>query len=503
MIYVISLIALFITVIVLALILFKPSSKYHGIPISEVCNHKMIIIVAIAISMICCTLPMNLSPKENGEIPEHRDQYEKITEAFLDGHLDFGYEVDNRLLELDNPYDPEKRDKENVSFNWDHSFYNGKYYMYFGVVPVIVTFLPYRIITGHSLTTFHATQLYVALFILGVFYCFYLLGKKWFKALPISVYIMLSTAFSVMSTCLAVSRPAMYCTAIAAGIAFMIWSISFSLKAVCESKKISLLYATIGSLLGALVFGCRPPVGLGNLIIFALMIYYIKNSRSHRFRFIKVLSCAFPYVFVGALLMLYNYLRFNSVFEFGQSYQLTMVDVKNTPSLFNTPSFIGKMELIGTYTINFAKYLVGVGEASDFLSVRFIDDTGILLTFPILLYCILGLENESVRSSIKIKRIRLLILALILTPLAIILMDIIGSEVISCRYKMDVYWAFGLLTYMIIGLYYQYKKNKRKFSYFVCVMGIVTILSSVLLFLYPYYDNFTAYYFDEIIGIIS
>ena len=102
------------------------------------------------------------------------------------------------MLEMDNPYDPELRTQEGVEYHPDHAFYNGKYYMYFGVVPVFLAFLPYRVITGQPLNSYHATQLYTALFILGVFYCFYQLGKKWFKNLSLSVYLMLSAAFSVI-----------------------------------------------------------------------------------------------------------------------------------------------------------------------------------------------------------------------------------------------------------------------------------------------------------------
>ena len=52
--------------------------------------------------------------------------------------------------------------------------------MYFGVVPVWILFLPYLLITGRDLTTYHATQIFAALAIIGVFLLFRQLAKRYF-----------------------------------------------------------------------------------------------------------------------------------------------------------------------------------------------------------------------------------------------------------------------------------------------------------------------------------
>ena len=58
---------------------------------------------------------MSLPPNWNGENPEHKDQYERITEAFLNGHLYFDYDdVDPKLNAMENPYDREARDRERL-----------------------------------------------------------------------------------------------------------------------------------------------------------------------------------------------------------------------------------------------------------------------------------------------------------------------------------------------------------------------------------------------------
>ena len=131
---------------------------------------KYIIIIAIILTCLVSILPMGLSPEWNGKNMYHRNQYELLAESMIKGRVDIEYDkvYYDKLSQLDNPYDTKLRDEKNVTYKWDHAYYKGKYYVYFGVVPVIITFLPFRFLTGHSLNTFHATQIYVAIFIIGI-----------------------------------------------------------------------------------------------------------------------------------------------------------------------------------------------------------------------------------------------------------------------------------------------------------------------------------------------
>lgn len=114
-------------------------------------------------------------------IPGHRDQYERMAQSILNGHLYLEYEdVDPRLSEMENPYDPQARKELGIYYHWDHAFYNGKYYMYFGIVPVFLLFLPYQLLTGNALTTYKATQIFTVGTILAIFALFDFLRKNFF-----------------------------------------------------------------------------------------------------------------------------------------------------------------------------------------------------------------------------------------------------------------------------------------------------------------------------------
>ena len=210
-------------------------------------------IIVLLVTILISTIPMKLAPLWNGEIPDHRNQYELLADSFLKGKLYLDYDVDEKLINMDNPYDPEERIKNGVSFHWDHAFYKGKYYVYFGVAPTILTFIPYKVITGNSLTTYKATAFYTSLFIIGLFLLFYNICRYLYPKTKFGIYLLLSSAFSLLSVWICTSRPALYCTAISSGMCMSVWSLYFYFKAVYVKKTLNsaIKYAFFGGLFGA------------------------------------------------------------------------------------------------------------------------------------------------------------------------------------------------------------------------------------------------------------
>ena len=193
---------------------FRPGSALHKATMEKITWLRTLgSVLAAAGTVAACVLPMGQLPLWNGENPEHRNQYELMAEALLDGRVHLVYGDEEELAQLSNPYDPAEREKSGVEYQWDHAFYDGHYYMYFGIVPVLLVFLPYRVLTGTALTTYHATQLFAALAIVGLFVLFRLLVKLFFKQLPYSVYVALAVAFwtaAVTSLPLATPMPILF-----------------------------------------------------------------------------------------------------------------------------------------------------------------------------------------------------------------------------------------------------------------------------------------------------
>lgn len=436
---------------------------------------KVIAFIVAWMTIVLCVLPMDNNPLWNGEFPGHRDQYERMAEAILDGRIDFAYGDEAELETLHNPYDPFERMAAGVNFHWDHAYYEGHYYMYFGIVPVLLVFLPYRLVTGHALTTFRATQLFTAMIISGIFLLFWLFSKRFFKKLQFSLYLSLSVAFSVMSVWYAIAEPALYCTAITAAIALETWSIFFFIWAVYfekrENRQITL--AGIGAFFGALVFGCRPPIALANIVVFPLLFVFLKE---HAFSWKlagKLALAAMPYLVVATGLMIYNYVRFDNPFEFGQAYQLTVADQRNYRISFNTEQLLCVVKETAN---NFFEYK-GISETFPYFQT-----SSVFVNYPVLLLSVAG-GFPSVRESVKEKRMLPFLRGLFISVLVITAADILWSPYLLERYRMDIYFLMGIGCFLIIGAWYEESIHKKGLAVLIHMLSVVTVASSVLFYI--------------------
>lgn len=466
-------------------------NKRFRIASSETLLQRLCILLTVAITLLVCLPPMGQLPIWNGEQPGHRNQYELITEAFLDGHIDFAYGDEANLEGLENPYDPEERKEAGVYYHWDHAYYKGHYYMYFGVVPVFLAFLPYRVITGQALTTYHATQLFAALAIVGIFVLFRMLSKVFFPKLPFYLYLAFSAAFSVMSIWYSCAEPALYCTPITCAIALEIWSLYFFIRGVYLEKKENrqILFAGIGALLGALVFGCRPPIALANILVLPMLYVFLKN-RKFSWRLLgKLALAALPYVLVGIGLMVYNYARFEDPFEFGQTYQLTVADQTNYRVSLDFPTWI---RLINNTVSNFFEFW-GLTEEFPYLQAG-----GVFFNFPVLLLSA-GLLFPPVWKQARNNQLLPLFLGLLVTVLVITAADILWTPYLLERYRMDIYFLMGIGCFMTVGLGYACVsvKKKRLADITLIACAAVTILSAYLL----YVDTVGVYYPGRVLEI--
>ena len=161
------------------------------------------------------------------------------------------------------------------------TIFEGNFYVYFGIVPVILLFLPFRLITGMHLSTYCATQIFVSFAIIGFFCFFYELRKKFFHKMSLQLYLTLSVGLSAISVWYATWAPALYCTAISAGICMMIWSVYFYFKAVYvyTEENMQIKTSAWGALFGALCFGCRPTIALANIAILPMLILFLQEHK--------------------------------------------------------------------------------------------------------------------------------------------------------------------------------------------------------------------------------
>lgn len=250
------------------------------------------------------------------------DYYNLLVDGFLEGHLYMKAEVHPARLSPD----PEVR--RNAPYLLDASLYRGHYYLYFGVVPAVLTFLPYSYFTGHDLPENAATLFFVLGGFLAYVCVYHSIRRRYLAQLwdgwdAVAVF---GFAF-VSGTPVLVMDAGFYEIAIAGGYCCFAWAVLGLFYALHEPARAT-WWTMFASFWAGLAVGCRPTylLALPILLTPALLVGWQHRSSgaSIAFRSCRRLlaSAILPAAAVGAALMVYNYERFDDPFEFGFRYQL-------------------------------------------------------------------------------------------------------------------------------------------------------------------------------------
>ncbi len=314
------------------ILIINPKSILHNIKF----NNKKLKIVTV-IFVICLSLlsfRLTFYNKKTYSVSEtsQYSQYKNLAHALSKGHFYLDLKVSDKLLELENPYDTKYRDSKLERYKeyyWDYAYYNGKYYSYFGIVPCILLYLPFYIITGIDLPNNVAIGLATMIFISSILYLIYQILNKYFKNTSYIWYMLLSI-FVIFSSGIStfIGYPTFYNLPIIFAISFSLLALAFWIKSTTY-QKLNKKYLLFGSTSMALVAGCRPQLLLiAFLSIVIFWDYVFKKRELFSKKSIKeTLLFISPFIVVALFLMYYNYMRFNSPFDFGANYNLTTNDM--------------------------------------------------------------------------------------------------------------------------------------------------------------------------------
>ena len=237
--------------------------------------------------------------------------YNLLTDGFLAGHLYLKLAPAPQLVALPDPFDLAANAPYRVN---DLSLYRGRFYMYFGPVPVLTLFLPWRTITGTALPQDCAALIYI---VAGYIFSLLLLSRllRGGGVRPRALLWAAATAVLGMGQygVVVLRDPGVYGVAIAAGFCFLMAGMyGFACLLAADSPGRAL--AVLSGLSIGLAPGCRPHYALAALILCA--VYFYCRPRDAFWFCLPIAICA-------GLLFWYNYARFGNLFEFGTHYQLT------------------------------------------------------------------------------------------------------------------------------------------------------------------------------------
>lgn len=325
---------LFVIGLLLAGYYLRPSSEFHKKRYVEYSwKGKALIIVILCLECMAAARVCTSNPRlvKRGELTDAQ-QYQRLAHSLAEGRTWLDTEPDEVLMSLSNPYDYRLRsmvlENEGKSYLWDTAYYEGRYYVYFGIVPELLLFLPYYLITGRDLSTTTALFILSCLFIAGIFVLIDKIIHRWYPKASFSVCcLLILLATNGCGMWLLLREPMFYGIPILGAGVMGTWGLSFWLASVREDG-ISRVNMGIGSLLMALIAGCRPQV---LLLLFMAIPIYGQAVREKRFlgnkKVLDLAVFVVPVAMVALGIMYYNAIRFGSIFEFGAQYNLTTNDM--------------------------------------------------------------------------------------------------------------------------------------------------------------------------------
>lgn len=323
------------------LYLLRPGSSAYRQLCTKSQMKELIVLFCVLGEILIFSRLVMLNPYFVNSVLSHHDQYYRLAEAFHEKQLHLTEEPPEFLKQMENPYDSALRDKmaseAGETALWDHAYYNGKYYVYFGVVPELLFYYPYYELMGETdgtgefvgakLEHYKIIFFCAAAMAAAVYLLLWELVQLWFRRTPFLLYLLLAAAFSMGNGVLTIlTRPDFYSVPIICGLMFSLWGLYFWLLA--KRKNCCPGYLFAGSLCMALVAGCRPQMLVMSFLALPLFWTEIRERSLLSGRsWLRTLMLGLPYLAVAAGLMYYNAARFGSPFDFGANYNLTTNDM--------------------------------------------------------------------------------------------------------------------------------------------------------------------------------
>lgn len=237
---------------------------------------------AIFIGLIVLLSASDLLVIKNNELKDFNVSYgysHLLVDSIIEKKPYLDYKVDDSLKNLEDPYDTSER--QNVKYLWDFAYYNGKYYLYFGIVPAILIFTPYKLITGQYISVVQVGKIFAILF--TIFLCLLIkrICMKYFKNIPYKILIMCCVMAHFGSLVLWLcSRLMLYEFIILSSITFSVIGLYFYFLATKDEENINHLQLFICCTCLALAVGCRPTTLLVSFIIVPkLLSIFIKKCK--------------------------------------------------------------------------------------------------------------------------------------------------------------------------------------------------------------------------------
>ncbi len=490
---------LLIVALLLFIYMFRPSSSlYRQGTFTEDKKLRLLKTAFMGINIIIFALLLcNNLTYANPSNDQYR-QYNLLAEAIAQGRVNIDVTNGELMKQVLNPYDINERLKVLAANNlsvvrepWlDIAYFNDNFYVYFGIVPELIFYLPVYLIAKTHMVTSGAVFIVCCLTVLSAYKLVETLVKVYF---PKTSYGASLLASIILANCCGtlsfIMSPIIYNLVILCAVMFAFIGLNFWMSAKYlidnepASKKIN-IYILLGSLSMALTAGCRPPIVLCSLLI--IPIFWDTAIQHKKIvlkgNIAKYLCVIIPYALVAAGLMYYNYIRFGSPLDFGSDYNLTTnnlamrgTELAKIPDglfmyFFQFPIVSLSFPFVHTTLLHTAYN--GMIYAESFYG-------GLMFTAP---FTCLLFAVPMLKKTLKRKKLfALLILIIVISVLTACLETELGGFISRYAYDFVYLLIFGAVIVML-ALYEKYP-DKKSVKNTVLTLGVLTL---AFMFIYTF-----------------
>ena len=366
----------------------------------------------------------------------------------------------------------------------DVSFYKNKFYLYFGITPILLFYLPFNLITKLYLTD---KFLVFLLSCLSFLFSLFLVKKVTENYTNVDLSLKILSLF-LIGLCnllpFMITNSFIYQIAVLnANILLLIALCCFYYYITNENIKFKNCLIFVISFFLCLCVGARPHYILF-IPIFFYFIIHSQHKTNFKEKFKSILFFLIPCLIYGTILALYNYLRFESIFEFGWRYQL------NPHNQFDFSPTI-KDFLIGLKNNFFI--LPDINEKTFFSLTRNTDHSlgaeyivGVFWTCPIIV--ILFFIPQFMKQVYKENPKNFIFLLTLITIIII-------NTIVTCFFGMIIRYIFEFLSLtiilaVIVFLFYINKAKDKLLKKFL-------ITSFILIFIFSLFINISLLFCRE------
>jgi hypothetical protein len=262
--------------------------------------------------------------------PNETSYYGMLAEAFAQGQVALLIEPDPKLAELENPYPTAAR--PGIGTIPDASYFEGKYYIYWGPAPAAVVAL-WQTATSRPVGDEHIVFVAVScIFIFSVLILFNL-RRRYFPSLPgwmlAAGILLVATAHPLLWV---LNWPTIYHAAIASAQAFLIAGLYFAIPVIDGTQSQPWRLILVG-ILWVSALGSRTSIAPAILLLVlatAIGLFFCQDGgRKENGALKKILMLILPIGIGIALIGFYNYVRFGNFLEVGFRYALSKNDLSS------------------------------------------------------------------------------------------------------------------------------------------------------------------------------